>query len=630
MMTPSSKNHLWKFNLHSTLCLCFALLAAAPALGQEKSYSHTNLWFKADFKNLKHAETEKNRQAKLIKTKGLNDTVYAKAYNTTGLYHDFAGSSDSAMFYFKKSIARLKKYPAKQIAPMVNMATENNIIGQFDTALKWSNRALSLSNKYGSDAVIKAQIYHSFAASYLYKGNLEKATFFVLKGIKMLEEKNDTYYTGQLKVTLAGTYLQSNNYRFAADLLEEYLAQNKNQKDSKVYAIATVNYTENLIELDQSKKANDLLLDIIPYVQKSGDKELEAVIYAKLGSIEDLWGNTQKSLQHYARAYEMLSEKKSKYSMLIFSNYISVLNEAKKYKEAIKLINEFRHTPAYLKTHTHQRYEYERSIADIYTETGNWKESSRAYERAMLMCDTIRMVENGTDLNAMQAKFQTEFQREKNEMLASNNESLKKKVETEKQLTIMYLIASLGIIILILLFLRGYWLKTRLQREELKSVETEKNYLEQQHILEQELSNSQKQMIDEKQREATSMALQMANYYDSLNSVIEKMDNDTFTKLSDVKKELHHLTRQKDYWREFELRFQNANPDFEISLLSQFPMLTRNDIQFCSLLKLNLSYKEIASLLQISYESAVTKKYRIKKKIGINDDEDFEKLLLNL
>jgi DNA-binding CsgD family transcriptional regulator len=246
----------------------------------------------------------------------------------------------------------------------------------------------------------------------------------------------------------------------------------------------------------------------------------------------------------------------------------------------------------------------------------------------MLLCDTLRMLDYSRKLSEMQAKFQTEFQREKNMALATHNESLIKKVETEKRLMLMYIFASIALIILILLLLRGYWLKNRLQHEELKSIETEKKFLKQQNILEQELSSSQKQVIEEKQREATSMALQMANYYDNLHSVIDKLDNTTFTELSDVKKELKLLTRQKDYWKEFEVRFKNANPDFESKLLSSFPMLTKNDIQFCSLLKLNLSYKEIASLLQISYESAVTKRYRIKKKIGMNDEDDFEKLLM--
>jgi len=628
-MMPSLKNYFWRFNMQTILCIVL-LLIYNIASAQQKQCSYQNFWFKADYKNLNHAKKEKDRYSAILKSKDANDTVYAKACNVTGLYHDFSGSSDSALFYFKKALKYLKKYPAKQIAPMINIATEYNILGNFDTSLQWSGKALKLNNKNGGNEINKAHIYHSIAASYLYKGDIEKATANVLLGIRILERRKDNCYLGQLKVTLAGTYLQSNNYKFAADLLEEYLNQHKQDKDSKIYAIATVNYTENLIELNQSKKAFALLEDIIPNVQRSGDKELEAVLYAKLGSIEDLWGNNEKSLIHFAKAYKLLSEKKSKYSMLIFSNYIAVLNQAKKYEEAIALINEFRHSPAYLKSHLQERFEYEQSIAQIYTETHNWKESSEAYKRAMLLCDTLRMYDNGKNVNAMQAEFQTDFQREKNIKLASHNESLQKKVATEQRLMIMYILASFAIIIIILMFLRGYWLRNRLQKEELKSVEIKKNHLEQQHTLEQELSNYQKQVIEEKQREATSMALQMANYYDNLNSVLEKLDDNTFSKLTDVKKELQQLTRQKDYWKEFEIRFKNANPDFENKLTTAYPILTKNDIQFCSLLKLNLSYKEIASLLQISYESAVTKKYRIKKKLGLIDDADFDKLLLDL
>lgn len=627
MMMLRLKNCLPKSE--STILLCLVLLFSGFSVtAHHKKCSYKNFWYKADYKNLAHAEKETKRYDALIKNKA-HDTVYAKAYNVKGLYHDFAGNSDSAIYYFKKSIFHLKKYPRKQIALILNIAIEYNILGEYDNSIRWSKKALSINKKY-PDAIDLAQIYHSLAATYLYQGKIEQATASVLKGIGILEKINDKCYLGQLKLTLAGTYLQSNNYRFAADLIEEYLALHKDEKDSKIYAIATVNYTENLIELKQEKKAHKLLINLIPDVQRSGDKELLAVVYAKLGYIENLRKNLPKSLYYYNNAYELLSEKKSKYSMLIFSNYIYVLNEAKKYDDAIKLINGFRNSPAYLKSHTHERFEYEKSIAEIYTETGNWKESSKAFKQAMLMCDTLRMLQNGSKLNSMQARFQTDFQREKNQLLAHHNISLKKKVETEKRLMVMYIIASLAIIILILVLLRGYWLRNRLQKEELKSIETEKSYLEHQHELEQELSNSQRQMLEEKQREATSMALQMANYYDSLNSVIAKLDKDSFSKMGEVKKELQLLTRQKDYWREFEVRFKNANPDFESKLTAGFPNLTRNDIQFCSLLKLNLSYKEIASLLQISYESAVTKRYRIKKKMSINDDDEFEKLLMEI
>lgn len=626
-MMQNLKKCSWTFNLRIIIPLIM-LLFSIGTTAQSKKCSYQDLWLKADYKNLKHAKNEKDRQAKILKTKNLHDTVYAKAYNITGLYHDFSGNADSAITFFKRSLRYLKKYPGRQIPVMINLGTEYNITGDFKNALVWANKALKLSQKH-PNGFKQAQVYHLMAASHLYMGDVEKSLSNILKGIKILETRNDHCYLPQLKLTLAGSYLQSNNYRFAADLIEEYLNANKDQKDSKIYAIATVNYTENLIELGQKEKALQLLREIIPYVKQSGDKELEAVLYAKIAYIHDIGGNTQMALEAFERAYILLSEKKSKYSMLIISNYIETLNASKKYDLAILLINEFRKSPAYRKSHLHEKFEYEKAVAAIYEETGNTKEGLIAYKRAMNMCDTLRQWKNGS-ITEMQAKFQTDFQREKNSMLASHNDDLKKKVETEQRLLVMYLVTMLVVIILILLFLRAYWLKNKLQKEELKSVENEKSFLEQQHELELQLSSSQKQIIDEKHRDATAMALQMANYYDSLYSVIEKLDTGTFSKLTDVKKELQHLIRQKDYWKEFEVRFKNANPYFENKLMDRFPVLTRNDVQFCALLKINLSYKEIASLLQISYESAVTKKYRIKKKMSINDDEEFEKMLTEI
>jgi DNA-binding CsgD family transcriptional regulator len=178
--------------------------------------------------------------------------------------------------------------------------------------------------------------------------------------------------------------------------------------------------------------------------------------------------------------------------------------------------------------------------------------------------------------------------------------------------------------------LRSYWLKNRLHKESIKSVEAEKHLIEQQHNYEQELTNTQKEIIDEKQREITSMALRMANYYDSLHVLIDKCESNSFKTVNDVKLEIQLIIRQKDYWKQFETRFNNLHPEFAGNLINRFPKLTKNDIEFCSLLKLHLSFKEIASLLQISYESTITKKYRIKKKMDIADDDDFEKLLIEI
>jgi DNA-binding CsgD family transcriptional regulator len=230
----------------------------------------------------------------------------------------------------------------------------------------------------------------------------------------------------------------------------------------------------------------------------------------------------------------------------------------------------------------------------------------------------------------LHAQLQKKLQNEKNIALKTKNESLQREKDAKARLNLLYLFASLFFIVTVLLFLRSYWLKVRLQKEALKALNTEKQFIEQQHRHEHEFANAQKEIINEKQRELTSNALRMANYQGNINEIIEKCDSNILTSIKDLRRELLSVINQKDYWKQFETRFNNLHPQFGYILTTKYAKLTKNDIEFCSLLKLNLSNKEIASLLQISHESAITKKYRIKKKMEINDDAEFEKLLAEI
>src|SRR5687767_13897511 len=102
MMMPSLKNYSLQFR-QITICLGL-LLAFATASGQQKHCSYQNFWFKADYKNLKHAENEMSRYDALIKTKGLDDSIYAKAQNIAGIYHDYSGNSEKAIACYKKAL----------------------------------------------------------------------------------------------------------------------------------------------------------------------------------------------------------------------------------------------------------------------------------------------------------------------------------------------------------------------------------------------------------------------------------------------------------------------------------------------------------------------------------------------
>lgn len=67
----------------------------------------------------------------------------------------------------------------------------------------------------------------------------------------------------------------------------------------------------------------------------------------------------------------------------------------------------------------------------------------------------------------------------------------------------------------------------------------------------------------------------------------------------------------------FMLVFEQFYPDFSQKILATNPKLTRSEIEFCALLKLNLSTKQIAQLRFIEIRTVQNRKHRIRKKLDI-------------
>jgi len=597
--------------------LLLFLLFTLTCIAQNNAPACSNYWLKADYSGLQDAKQANSAAQTIIREASAHDTIMARAFTTVAIYDDFAGNRKESLKNYSKAINLLTNYPALQIYVHLNIAIAQEQLTDYTQMLQSANKALALNKKYGNP-VKQALIYQAIATYHFRKDDMAQSASYLLKGIALLEKANNPCYIPLLKLNLANTYIQTNNYAFAIDLFKDYLENNKKAKGSKIYTIAIVNYTECLIETNQLDEAFKLLENSLPDVIKGGDNELKAVLYYRLANLEDRRSKLESSLGYYKKAYAILGGTASRFSANIFSDYLNVLDKAKRYKEATALMATFKNSEAYRKSTTQDRFEYERSAATIYNKNGNIKEANIALTEALRLCDSLRQVGNGLQEQKVQAQYQTK-------VLGDKNQVLEKRLDRENLLVVLYIILSLAVIIIGFMYIRGYRLRHRLNRERYKNTLADKLLAQQQRDYEQEISNSQKAVIEEKQREVTSMALRIASFYDSINVLIEKFGS--YRSVDEVKKELQQLVKDKDYWKQFETRFNNLNPNFTIQLSRRFPKLTKNDIEFCSLVKLKLSNKEIASLLQISHESVITKKYRIRKKMELEEDGDFEKLL---
>lgn len=79
----------------------------------------------------------------------------------------------------------------------------------------------------------------------------------------------------------------------------------------------------------------------------------------------------------------------------------------------------------------------------------------------------------------------------------------------------------------------------------------------------------------------------------------------------------------------FIIKFKEVYFEFYVNLRSDYPQLTVNDMKFFALIKLKFSNKEIAEYAHMSIRTVESKKYRLRKKIDLPQDVDFNNWVLN-
>ena len=86
----------------------------------------------------------------------------------------------------------------------------------------------------------------------------------------------------------------------------------------------------------------------------------------------------------------------------------------------------------------------------------------------------------------------------------------------------------------------------------------------------------------------------------------------------------------RDDWHIFKAHFDAANSDFLEKLKHTHHNLTPSDLRFCGFLRMNLTSKEISSLLSISLRSIEVKRYRLRKKLKLEHDQNLIEYLMEV
>ncbi|MDX1769454.1 MAG: LuxR C-terminal-related transcriptional regulator, partial [Arenibacter troitsensis] len=83
-------------------------------------------------------------------------------------------------------------------------------------------------------------------------------------------------------------------------------------------------------------------------------------------------------------------------------------------------------------------------------------------------------------------------------------------------------------------------------------------------------------------------------------------------------------------WENFSRYFEEVHKDFNKNIKTKYPEVSSNELRLLALLKMNLSSKEIASILNISAEGIKKARYRLRKKLNLTTEDSLQDLILSL
>lgn len=205
----------------------------------------------------------------------------------------------------------------------------------------------------------------------------------------------------------------------------------------------------------------------------------------------------------------------------------------------------------------------------------------------------------------------------------------------------IYFIAIGSLILLIVLSILAYILKRKKdvqiskQKELVLKSENDlaRSELEKSKIKEQELNVQ----LEYKSKQLTTHALNMMKKNQFMQEMEQNIAEISKSKNGDVENDLRNLKRSvarmnksDKEWELFKNYFEEVNTGFYERITQRFTSLSANDHKILALIKLNMNIKETASVLNISPDSVKTARYRLRKKIGLNQEDDLYLFVSNI
>ena len=241
--------------------------------------------------------------------------------------------------------------------------------------------------------------------------------------------------------------------------------------------------------------------------------------------------------------------------------------------------------------------------------------------RAYLYSDSAHFVKDS--LHARRSSMMTIMAERKIELEKHRSEM--QRLEAQKTLQTMLRNSLIGGIILLLIIAALIINRQRiLHRQKEEKLESEKKTIE-----------SELERATRKLRDFTNHIREKNKLIEKFSAEIEKHKHKADAAELEASKEARDKLMQAtiltdDQWEEFRKVFDKVHDGYLHRLREKLPILSPADTRYVVLSKLNLTSKEMASMLGVRPDAIRLYRHRLRKKLNITDDQNLEKLIKSI
>ncbi len=254
---------------------------------------------------------------------------------------------------------------------------------------------------------------------------------------------------------------------------------------------------------------------------------------------------------------------------------------------------------------------------------GNLKKAIKYFDQYASISDSIFNEENANQIASMQTQHAFS-QKEKELELAKQEVALLEEKDRANNL--------MRIVFVLLALLVGSLVWNAIRRKN-KTIDKGEKAL----IQAESKTEKLKEEIQLKESELTSYTLNfvqknelLQDVKSALTDLLKGADDAQKKKLKSLSRLIDSTVRIDEDWDGFRKHFEATHKGLISTIKERYPSLTQNDLRLLALVRINLSSKEIGSMLGIAPESVKTARYRLRKKMALDSKENLFDFLLSL